>query len=143
MDIGQKGLELIKSFESCRLKAYRDIVGVLTIGYGHTGEDVSPDLVITQDEANELLRSDLQRFCDGINDLLEVDVSQNQFDAMVSLAFNIGLGNFGKSLLIRCVNKNNMLDAGSQFARWDHAGGKTVPGLVRRRAAERALFLTA
>src|SRR3954453_14632449 len=93
----QTTIELIKRNEGCELTAYQDSVGVWTIGYGHTGPDVSASLRITQERAEELLRQDLEKFQDGVDDAITADTGDNQFGAMVSLAFNIGLGNFRKS----------------------------------------------
>jgi lysozyme len=141
--INAKGLELIKSFESCRLEAYRDIVGVLTIGWGHTGADVTEHQKIDQAKADDLLREDLARFEAGVERALKFPVNDNQFSAIVSFAFNLGLGNLSKSTLLRCVNSGHFPDAGEEFLKWDKAGGRVVAGLTRRRKAERDLFLAA
>src|SRR5271170_7014409 len=101
MKINEAGLELIKRNEGCRLKAYRDVVGILTIGYGHTGYDVHVGQTITQDEADTLLASDLHDFEDGISDYVEIDLTSNQFSALVSFTYNVGLGNLQKSKLLR------------------------------------------
>lgn len=140
MDITQEGLDLIKSFESCRLKAYQDIVGIWTIGYGDT-QNVTPGMEITQQEADQRLLDRLSQFKIDLLPLLPGSMNNNQFSACMSLAYNIGIESFKKSLLLRCCQKYNFEDASKQFANWCHAGGKIVPGLVRRREAERLLFL--
>jgi lysozyme len=140
MDITQEGLNLIKSFESCRLKAYRDIVGVWTIGWGETN-GVTPSMEITQEQADQMLLDRLAQFKIDMLPLLPGSMNDNQFSACLSLAYNIGMGNFKKSLLLRCLQKYNFEDAAKQFSKWNHAGGRVVPGLTRRREAERLLFI--
>lgn len=139
--INQAGLALIKSFEGCELTAYRDAVGVLTIGYGHTGPDVHPDQVITQKQADYLLATDLIKFETAVSGLLERSVTPNQFAALVSFAYNLGAGALQTSTLLRLTNKGDFVGAAKQFSRWANAGGQQLEGLVRRRAAEAALFL--
>ena len=142
--INQEGLELIKVFEGCELKAYRDAVGVLTIGYGSTGGHVKVGMTITRVEAEQLLREDLQRFEVGVDQRLgDTEVTDNQFSAMVSLAFNIGLANFSGSSVLRRILAGNVQGAADAFLMWNKAGGKELKGLTRRRAAERELFLKA
>lgn len=142
--INQEGLELIKVFEGCELKAYRDAVGVLTIGYGSTGGHVKAGMTITRVEAEQLLREDLQRFEVGVDQRLgDIEVTDNQFSAMVSLAFNIGLANFSGSSVLRRILAGNVQGAADAFLMWNKAGGKELKGLTRRRAAERELFLKA
>lgn len=139
--LGKDGLELIKSFEGCVLKVYLDAIGLPTIGYGHLIKPGESFTKITQKEAEDLLKSDAQIFVDGVNKLLEVNVTQNQFDALVSIAFNIGLGNLKSSTLLRLVNAGDCKGAADQFPRWNKAGGKVLNGLTKRRNAERDLFL--
>lgn len=141
MKINQDGLDLIKSFEGCKLTPYKDIVGVITVGYGHTGPEAVMGHPITQEDADRLLQGDLERFEKGVEGLLTRKVSDNQFSALVCFAYNCGLGNLKQSTLLRCINKGNFTDAANEFLRWAKAGGVEVPGLVRRRKAERALFL--
>lgn len=142
MKISQAGLDLIKAFEGLVLKAYTCPAGVLTIGYGHTGPDVYPGLRITADQAEDLLRKDLAKFERGVLMYLDgVPTAQAQFDAMVSLAFNIGLGGFMRSSVLRHHKAGNRLRAAASFLMWVKGGGKTLPGLVRRRNAERKLYL--
>jgi lysozyme len=137
-------IALIKGDEGCRLRAYRDSVGVLTIGYGHTGPDVAEGLEITQERAEELLRADLALFEQGVDDAIDEQASttDNQYGAMVSLAYNIGLGNFRKSTVVRDHNAGDNAAAANAFLMWDKAGGLVLTGLVRRRHEERALYLT-
>ena len=133
---------LIEKFEGLRLTAYQDMVGVWTIGYGHTGPDVKAGLTITQQQAEQLLINDLARFNNGVNALVTVKINQNQFDALISFSYNLGLGSLQQSTLLRLLNAGNFQAAADQFPRWDRAGGKEVAGLLARRNAERALFLT-
>jgi lysozyme len=131
-----------QAFEGLRLTAYQDMVGVWTIGYGHTGPDVKAGLTITQQQAEQLLINDLARFNNGVNALVTVKINQNQFDALISFSYNLGLGSLQQSTLLRLLNAGNFQAAADQFPRWDRAGGKEVAGLLARRNAERALFLT-
>ena len=140
--INPSGLELIKSFEGLRLTAYRCPAGVWTIGYGHTGPAVTPGQRITEAEADALLRGDLDRFEVGVAHALDgAATTDNQFAAMVSLAFNIGLGAFQRSTVLWQHKAGNRQRAAAAFLLWIKGGGHTLPGLVRRRAAERALYL--
>jgi lysozyme len=140
--INASGKDLIKEFEGLRLKAYKDIVGVLTIGYGHTGKDVTEGLEIDLKRANDLLDKDLEKFCKGVEDLVKVSITDNQFAALVCFAYNIGLNALSGSTLLRKLNEGDTKAAAEQFLRWNRAGGKEVSGLTRRRQAERKLFLT-
>lgn len=141
MKTNDAGIALIKQFEGCRLHAYKDIVGVWTIGYGHTG-GVSSDWVWTQAECEERLAKDLESFEAGVSKLVTLPITPNQFAAMVSFAFNLGLDKLKASTLLRCFNKHNAAAAADEFLKWCHAGGVVVEGLVKRRQAERTLFLT-
>lgn len=135
------------------VEAYQDIVFVWTIGYGHTGPDVFKGKVITQAQALELLRQDLAKFEQGVTLALKRTATQHQFDAMVSLAFNIGLGRYadpsrgikGKgfkgSTVLRMFNSGKRTDAAVAFILWSKAGGKFVGGLVERRARELVRFM--
>lgn len=140
--INNAGIDLIKGFEGCKLTAYRDSVNVLTIGYGHTGSDVTDGLTITQEQAEALLRQDLDRFESGVSDLVTVAVSDNAFAALVSFSYNLGLGNLKASTLLKKLNAGDTAGAADEFPRWNKAGGKVLAGLTRRREAERTLFLT-
>jgi lysozyme len=136
------GIKLIKSFEGVRLKAYKDPVGIWTIGYGHI-EGVFPGQVITMIEAEHLLRKDLSSRENHILRVLAVSVSQNQFDALSSFVFNVGTTSFSKSTLLRKLNKGDIAGAANEFPRWVFAGKQKLAGLVKRREAERQLFLKA
>lgn len=137
MKISKQGLELIKSFEGCRLKAYQDIANVWTIGYGHTGNVKSSD-IITQKQADELLLKDLERFEKHVNIYVPIyDFNQNQYDALVSFAFNIG--NIRE---LTANGKNSVSDIKKLIPQYCHVKGVKVNGLVRRRNAELKLFNT-
>lgn len=132
----------IAQFEGCSLKAYRCPAGVLTIGYGHTGKDVYEGETITQDEADALLADDLTTFARQIAPLVEVKVTEGQFIAMLSLAYNIGIGNFRRSSVLRLTNAGAKLQAAQSFLLWNRAGGQVLKGLVRRRKAESREYLS-
>ncbi|AXE29444.1 muraminidase [Chromobacterium phragmitis] len=140
MHINAAGLSLIKQFEGLRLIAYQDAVGIWTIGYGHTGPDVAPGKAITQPQADQLLQNDLARFESGVSNLVKVPLNANQFSALVSFSYNLGLGNLQSSTLLRLLNQRDYAGAAGQFPHWDKAGGRVLPGLSRRRLAEQALF---
>jgi len=137
------GLSLTESFEGLELTAYQDQVGVWTIGYGHTGPDVTPGLTITQAQAQALLAQDVGGAVVCVNDAVTVSLTQNQFDALVDFVFNLGCAAFTGSTLLRDVNAGDFAGAATQFDRWDRAGGQVVAGLLRRRQAETAMFTTA
>ncbi len=142
MKINDDGLNLLKSFEGCKLTSYKDIVGILTIGYGHTGSDVKENQTITQSEADEILKSDLERFEKGVLDLCKlVTLNPNQFSALVCFSFNVGLGALKTSTLLKLLNTKEFTKAADEFLKWNKAGGKEVSGLTSRREAERQLFL--
>ena len=141
MHISPRGLDLIRRHEGCRLQAYRCPAGILTIGIGHTGPEVTADMEIDEEEALALLASDVGGAEEAVMDHVHVGLNQNEFDALVSLAFNIGGGAFARSTLLRLLNAGEREAAGAEFARWTRAGPHVLPGLVARRAEERALFL--
>ncbi|MEM9838313.1 MAG: lysozyme [Pseudomonadota bacterium] len=145
MRIGQRGLDLIKEFEGLELEAYQDIVGIWTIGYGHTAKagqpEVIPGMEITEQEAERILQSDLRPFEDAVESAVKVEISQNMFDALVSITFNIGPTAMRNSTFIRRLNARDYPGAADAMLMWNKAGGKVVAGLARRREAERALFL--
>jgi lysozyme len=121
---------------------YLDQVGVPTIGWGHTGSDVELGLVITMAQAETLLRNDLARFETAVTHLVSVPIDDNQFAALVSFAFNLGADALSGSTLLALLNAGYTQQAAGQFGRWVYAGNAVAPGLVRRRAAEQALFLS-
>lgn len=135
------GRRLIKEFEGEKLTAYICPAGVLTIGVGHTGADVKPGKTITADESDKLLQSDLQTAEQAVTRMAKVAVTQNQFDALVSFVFNVGPGAFRSSTLLRLLNAGDYYGAADEFPKWNKGGGKVLPGLTKRRAAERAMFL--
>lgn len=139
--LNQATLDLIKEYEGIRLTAYRDPVGVWTIGYGHT-KGVKKGQVITQEEANQLLKDDLKEAQAGVERLVTVKLTDNQYGALVSFVFNLGAGALARSTLLRELNQKDYESAAGQFKHWVNAGGKRLNGLVRRRDAERKLFLT-
>lgn len=143
MKTSDAGITLVKSSEGLKLVAYKCPAGIWTNGYGHTGPDVTPGMVITQAQADALLARDLERFEAGVARLVKVPLNQNQFDALVCFSFNLGLGALQGSTLLRLLNAGDYAGAAAQFPRWNKAGGKELPGLTRRRAAEQSLFQAA
>ena len=142
MRTSQRGLSLIKSFEGLRLQAYQESGGVWTIGYGAT-RGVKPGMSITKDQAERMLLNDVQRFEPEVQRLVTAKLNQDQWDALVCFTYNLGAANLESSTLRRLLNAGDYAGAADQFPRWNKAGGKVLPGLVRRRAAERDLFLGA
>ena len=140
MRISKEGIALIECWEGLRLRAYRCPAGVWTIGYGHT-KTAKAGMVITIRQAEELLLKDVRGFEEAVRDLVIVSLTQNQFDALVSFTFNVGVEAFRKSTMLRLLNERKYKEAGYQFERWVRAGNKILPGLVARREAEKALFL--
>jgi lysozyme len=141
MNVSTTGINLIKNFEGCRLTAYKCPAGVWTIGYGHTGNDVKEGLKITQEQAEEYLKKDLNSFELAVNNSVKITLSQSQFDALVSFSYNVGTGALKKSTLLKLLNKGNYKGAAEEFDKWIFAGGKKLSGLVKRRKAEKELFL--
>lgn len=146
MQISNKGIELIKRFEGLELKAYQDSVGVWTIGYGWTqpvdGKKIGPCMVIDHATADRLLKCGVVQYEQGVNQLVKVNITQGQFDALVSFAYNLGLRSLSTSTLLQKLNAGDKQGAANEFGRWVNAGGKRLEGLVKRRAAERETFLS-
>ena len=165
MQVCEKAKELIKSYESLRLQAYPDPASPLgremlkkpqdrapgwqgmsgtpwTIGYGSTGPDIKEGTVWTKQQAESRFENDLANFADQVKNLVKVQLTPNQFGALVSLTYNIGAGNLSTSTLLKLLNAGKFAEAADQFPAWNKAGGKVEKGLVKRRAAERALFLS-
>lgn len=146
MNISKNGIELIKRFEGLRLKAYQDSVGVWTIGYGWTqpvdGKKVGPGMQIDQATADLLLKCGVVQYEQGVNQLVKVKITQGQFDALVSFAYNLGLRSLSTSTLLKKLNAGDKAGAADEFGQWVNAGGKRLNGLVARRAAEREMFLS-
>ena len=139
MKLGERGTEILKYFEGCKLTAYQDSVGVWTIGYGHT-KGVYDGMTITQDHAEQMLLSELEEYEGYIKDMVTVPLTQNQFDALVVWVYNLGPTNFRNSTLLKELNAGNYNAAGQELTRWNKAGGKVLAGLVKRREAEAQLF---
>jgi lysozyme len=140
MNVSQSGIDLIKSFERCRLTAYPDQGGVWTCGWGATGPDVVEGTVWTQQVADNRLASDLTRFEDCVNNNVTVTLAQNQFDALVDFSYNVGETAFEDSTLLELLNQSQFDACPAQFMRWVHVRGVLSPGLERRRMAEVAMF---
>lgn len=141
MNVSKTGIDLIKSFEGCSLKSYKCPAGVWTIGYGHTGENIKSGMIISQDQAEEYLKQDLKRFEIGVNNLVKVDLTQGQFDALVSFSFNCGIGALKTSTLLKLLNQGKYDAAADEFDKWVYVGRIKLNGLVRRRKAEKEMFL--
>lgn len=136
------GIALIKQFEGLRTGAYLDAAGIWTIGYGHTGADVRSGARIDTAQADRLLRQDLSVAEEAVRALVTVPLAQASFDALASFVFNVGANAFAGSTLLRKLNAGDPEGAAAEFERWRHAGGRVLPGLLRRRIAERTLFLS-
>lgn len=132
-------LDWTENFEGCRLSAYQDQVGVWTIGVGHT-HGVHQGDTCTQDQAMQWMREDIQSVVDAINRDLAIEITQPEFSALVDFAFNLGISALEHSTLWRLLNAGDFAGARAQFPLWDHAGGKVVAGLLKRRLAEQAIF---
>lgn len=145
MNFSQNGINLIKSFEGLRLKAYKAVSTekYYTIGYGHYGADVRANETITEAQAENLLKNDLQKYVDAVNAAVKVSINQNQFDALVSFTYNCGINAFKTSDMLKYINKGDFKSAANEFDKWIHSGGKVIAGLVKRRAKEKELFLKA
>lgn len=139
----QNAIDMIKQFEGLRLSTYKCTSGRNSIGYGTTYIDNQPiasNLRITEDQASELLVKDVEKISKQISNLLRVNITQNQFDALVSFAYNIGINQFARSALLRLINIDDIEGASKQFIRWNKSGGVEQSGLTRRRIAEADLF---
>lgn len=136
------GIDLIKSFEGCRLTSYLCPANRWTIGFGRASPEVRQGQKITQEQAEAYLLEDLAKFEAGVNALVRVPITQGMFDALVSFSYNLGLRSLETSTLLNLLNQRKYGEAGEEFARWIHVSGAVLPGLVRRRKAERALFET-
>lgn len=146
MEISNNGIKLIKQFEGLSLKPYLDVVNIPTIGFGSTyypdGKKVTlQDKEITEEKAFKILEYIANKdFGNNINKVVKVGLNQNQFDALVSFAYNIGNGNFNSSTLLRWLNQGNYKEASMQLLRWDKSKGIVLNGLTKRRKSEKALF---
>jgi lysozyme len=142
MTHSENATKLVQGFEDCRLSAYKDGNGIWTIGYGHTGPAVVEGLTCTQAMADEWLNQDLAVADAAIARLVKMALNQNQYDALVSLIFNIGQGHFATSTCLRQLNQGNAVAACQAMGMWNMVAGQVSDGLVRRRAAEQKLFMT-
>jgi len=135
---------MIKHFESLALRSYKCSAGVTTVGYGHTGSDVKEGMFITEEQADKMLLKDLHKFETQVNTLVDVEINQNQFDALVGFAFNLGSGALASSTLLKKVNAKDFTAASYEFEKWSKARIKgvmtTMKGLLRRRLTERYLW---
>lgn len=142
MKTNELGKNLIKKWEGLCLHAYQDIVGIWTVGYGSTYPKVTPNEIITEQDANSRFDNDLVKFEKSITNLVSIPLNSNQFSALVSLAFNVGPGNLKGKGLISKLNSGDYSGAANCFVNYDNAGGKENTGLYRRRLEEKVLFLT-
>jgi len=143
MRLNQDGIDLIKQFEGLELEAYTCPAGKATLGYGSTGPDIKLGMKWTKEQAEDRLKNDLGTFSKGVRNLIKVVLNENQFSAVVALAYNIGLGNFKNSTLLKKLNASDFPGAAAEFERWNKGGGRVLKGLVKRREAEKTLFLKA
>lgn len=141
MKTSQKGIDLIKKFEGCQLKAYKCPAGVWTIGYGHTS-GVRKGMTITQIDANEFLALDIQKTEKQVSNLVKVPLKQGQFDALVSFVYNVGIGAFSTSTMLRLLSFKKYKEVANEFERWVYADKEILQGLINRRKAEKELFLS-
>jgi GH24 family phage-related lysozyme (muramidase) len=139
MQLSDKGVHLLKYFEGCETVAYQDSVGVWTIGYGHT-KGVVEGMTITEREANDMLVVELREYESYVEDMVSVELTQEQFDALTVWVYNLGPTNFRSSTLLRKLNTGDYSSIPTEIKRWNKAGGKVLQGLVKRREAEAAMF---
>ena len=139
LNTSMEGVSLIKKFEGCELEAYQCSANVWTIGYGHT-KDVEKGDTITKEEAEQMLIDELHEYENYINKYVNVALSQNQFDALVSWVYNLGPANLTASTMLKVLNNGKYEEVPAQMKRWNKAGGKVLDGLVRRREAEALLY---
>ena len=140
LKVSENGLNLIKEFEELKLEAYQDIVGVWTIGYGHT-QNVTPGMVISENEADRLLEEDVESHIQPIYNLIKVPLNQNQFDALASFLFNLGSAILDDSRLLILINDQNFREAAEEMKLYNKARGEYSEGLANRRELEAELFL--
>ena len=139
--INEEGFKLIQNFESCVLHVYKDAVGLPTIGWGHLIKAGENFTTLTQEQADDLFRNDLSIYEQGVESAIKTPLTDNQFAACVSLAFNIGIGAFKGSSVCRLINEQRYKEAAGRFMAWNKANGRVLGGLTRRRKAEMTLFL--
>lgn len=141
MKTSKKGIDHIGQSEGIRLTAYLDTGGVWTIGVGHTGPEVVKGLRITYEQAMKWLEEDVKEAEDAVNRLVKVELTQNQFDVLVSFVFNVGEGQFAKSTMLKLLNSGDYIGSANQFPRWKFDNGKEIQGLLNRRLEEQKIFL--
>lgn len=135
------GEAMIEGFEALRLVGYPDVKGVPTAGWGHTGHDVMIGTTYTREQCEDWFVADTQKAIDGVNTGLDAPCTQNQFDALVSFTYNVGVNAEAHSTMLKLMNAGNVAGAAAEFPKWDHVDGVPNAGLLRRRKAEQALFL--
>lgn len=133
-------LDLIRRWEGCKLAAYQCSAGVWTIGWGSTGPGIAKGVKWTQEQADKRLHDDVRRFAEGVFGAVTYEATPAQLGAMISLAYNIGIGAFRSSTLLRKFNAGDVSGAGCQLERWNKAGGKVIQGLTNRRRDELAVY---
>ena len=147
MKLNENGLALLRAFEGFRAQSYRDVAGVWTIGYGHTGRagppEVTPQSRMTEPEARALMKRQAETFAKAVRSMLTRELTDDQFSALVSFAFNVGTGAFARSSVLKAVNEGRLDAVPGRLKLWVKARGRVLPGLVRRRAAEAAMFAAA
>ena len=140
VQLSYTGQSLTKGFEQCRLVPYKDPAGIWTDGWGNTHGVIPNGPAITQEKADADLDKNLADAVYTVNHYVAITLSQNEFNALVDFVFNVGVGNFTTSTLLRRLNVGDIVGAANEFQRWDMAGGKHLAGLMRRRLAEKAMF---
>ena len=139
LEYSGNGLSLTENFEGCKLTSYQDQRGIWTIGFGHT-QGVGPNMNCTNEQANEWLKEDTQWSVDTVNRLVDVQLDQDEFDALVDFVYNLGAGSFASSTMLKLINQGNLSEAANEFAKWDKCGGQVIQGLLNRRLAEQKEF---
>lgn len=138
--VPEQAISLIKRFEGLKLTSYKDSAGVLTVGYGHTGKDVYDGQTITRDQAEEFLMSDAQNACNQVLKLVNGDLNDNELSALTDFVFNLGIGNFKKSQLLKAINQGMHDQVPIQLMRWVYVGGEVSGWQTQRRKVECALW---
>lgn len=141
MSVLEHAAAIVKKYEGCKLEAYKCPADVWTVGVGHTGSDVCEGLKWTQAQADAALNKDLLRALNDARKVIDVGLNDKQMAAIVSFVFNLGIGNFRNSTLLKKINKGDFLGASKEFLKWTYGGGRQLPGLVARREAEAKLFM--
>ena len=142
MKFNSNGIKLIKDFEGCSLNSYQDLKGLWTIGYGTTGRNIKDGMTWTQEQAEQELEKATECISELVSKFITTELTDNQFSALVCFAYNVGINALSKSNLLKLVNSKHMSLAADEFLKWDKCDGKEIPGLLRRRLAERVLFLS-